>query len=54
MEKNKKVVCKCGGYVIRSDAGKEYIQLQGDHVDIVKNYLCQKQSVDKENIIYYG
>ena len=48
-------MCKCGGYVERSDAGKEYIKLKGGHVDIVKNYLLQNNIVNnKQNIKCHG
>ena len=44
----KKEVCKCGGSVeLNREKNEKLVQLQGDHVDKVKNYLLNFVSKDK-------
>jgi len=51
----KKTVCKCGGSVDTDDEKKEkIIQLQGDHVEKVKEYLLKEGLVSEDKIKCHG
>jgi translation initiation factor 1 len=50
-----KHVAKCGGTIVQSEEHGKVIQLQGDHRDLICNFLTKEEIVpSKKNIQVYG
>ena len=51
----KKEVCRCGGSLeMNREKNGKLVQLQGDHVDKVKNHLLEKNIVSLDKIKCHG
>ena len=49
----KKTLC-CNSSIQYTDDNNPIIQLQGDHREVIKNYLNEKLEIEKDNIIVHG
>lgn len=50
-----KKVCKCGGSVgLNRETNEKFVQLQGDHVDKVKNNFLNNNFVSEDKIKCHG